>query len=62
MKNGAAPCQLCGLPLPANPPRLDRAGKAWHFCCDSCKQIFQMLQADPATVTTTNPRKESGHG
>ncbi|GAB0056178.1 hypothetical protein SIID45300_00483 [Candidatus Magnetaquicoccaceae bacterium FCR-1] len=49
MSVASALCHLCGLPLPADPPtvRTDD-GRLFSFCCDSCRQIHQML--NPGTT------------
>ncbi|MFP4388469.1 MAG: heavy metal translocating P-type ATPase [Desulfococcaceae bacterium] len=36
-------CDLCGLPLPAAPPRSDFDGETYRFCCTGCRQVFRML-------------------
>jgi hypothetical protein len=38
-----APCDLCQLPVGAQPFLLATADKSLKFCCDGCKGIYQML-------------------
>jgi heavy metal translocating P-type ATPase len=36
-------CDLCGLPLRFGTFTTHAAGRAYRFCCNGCKQVFQML-------------------
>jgi hypothetical protein len=38
-----APCDLCALPVGAQPFHLITPEKALSFCCEGCKGIYQML-------------------
>ena len=51
-------CDLCGLPLPAGPPRSEYDGATYRFCCAGCRQVFRMLMEasdspDPARFRET---------
>jgi heavy metal translocating P-type ATPase len=43
MKKSTGACDLCGLSLRYDSVVLDASGKAFHFCCMGCKQVFHML-------------------
>ena len=43
MKSPAQFCDLCGLPLRRQASLLPSSGNSDTFCCNGCKQVFQML-------------------
>lgn len=43
MNDPQRPCDLCGLPVGAQPFTLAVSGKTLEFCCESCKGIYEML-------------------
>jgi heavy metal translocating P-type ATPase len=54
MKPSAQFCDLCGLPLRTRISTLSFSDRAYSFCCNGCKQVFQMLvekhgSGDPAS-------------
>lgn len=54
MKAQPQSCDLCGLPLPANPKTFHLPETSYHFCCMGCQQVFILLtevsdDSDPAT-------------
>jgi P-type Cu+ transporter len=54
MKSPAQFCDLCGLPLRRQASLLPSSGNSYKFCCNGCKQVFQMLAekhgtGDPAS-------------
>jgi len=54
MKSSAQFCDLCGLPLRTRISTLSFSDRAYSFCCNGCKQVFQMIvekhgSGDPAS-------------
>ena len=54
MKSSAQFCDLCDLPLRTRISTLSFSDRAYSFCCNGCKQVFQMLAethgaGDPAS-------------
>ena len=54
MKYSAHFCDLCGLPLRKQTFTLPFSEHTYSFCCNGCKQVFQMLAekhgaGDPAS-------------
>ncbi len=43
MKSSPQFCDLCGLPLRTRISTLSFSDRAYTFCCNGCKQVFQML-------------------
>ena len=50
-------CDLCGLPVGAEPWLLSTPERRYAFCCEGCLGIFQLLHGlEAATVSTPSPR------
>jgi hypothetical protein len=49
-------CDLCGLPVPARPWRLQTPEREYKFCCEGCLGIFRLLH-DPEVVATATPAR-----
>ena len=46
MSVAAIACDLCGLPVPPNGCREKTSGRTLVFCCEGCRRIWLMLNAD----------------
>jgi ribosome-binding protein aMBF1 (putative translation factor) len=51
MKAPAHACDLCGLAVPAKPFRASADGTERLFCCEGCRTIWMMLNADIEQAT-----------
>lgn len=47
MSDPKRPCDLCGLPVGAEPHVLREAGNTLQFCCEGCRGIYQMVHGEP---------------
>jgi heavy metal translocating P-type ATPase len=59
----AAGCDLCGLPLRAGNHAATHADRAYRFCCQGCRQVFNILieasdAGDPANFRHTELFKQ----
>ena len=54
-----AACDLCGLPLPAHPWRLQTIDRGYTFCCEGCLGIFRLLH-DPEEVSPSVAGSDPG--
>lgn len=41
-------CDLCGLPVPPKEYALRTVTRDLAFCCEGCREIWRMLNADEA--------------
>jgi hypothetical protein len=50
-------CDLCGLPVGLQDFNLATAERTFHFCCEGCRGIYQMLNdiEDPPRPSANNP-------
>ncbi len=50
-------CDLCGLPVGLQDFSLPTPERTFHFCCEGCKGIYQMLNdiEDPPRPSANNP-------
>ena len=58
MNSSTEACDLCGLPLRRGGVTSVSGGRAFHFCCMGCQQVFRMLleasdHPDPASFRET---------
>lgn len=44
-------CDLCGLPVPQKDYALRTATRTLAFCCEGCREIWRMLNADEAGIS-----------
>ncbi|TPQ27225.1 metal-binding protein [Methylomonas koyamae] len=50
-------CDLCGQPVLIGGFKLNTVQGPKKFCCEGCRSIFQLLNAEQIIITTTEEKQ-----